>query len=292
MVQGFNRQAQVNHRTSAVLAVLCAGILSFLLVSSVHSAPITYQESLPAGNFQEKCSDCEINGSILQCQCSKPGKKFQNRTFPRTLDMNLCSEFAVKEVDGALICDNEFQPEENDESDRDIPIPPPLETAEDLPPGDYRSYCQQCRYEDGQLKCSCKISGYFFSSWYESTLPLDSCSTTDKISYARGILFCNEEEMLKFLSKQLRRCVKCTVKGNDLDCTCKKTNCDWSNSDLTKKRNIRRHTLSGFRNCTADIINCNGYVRCGSCNTGDFLDEYLRPHEGRSAKGSCPGWVY
>ena len=123
-----------------------------------------------------------------------------------------------------------------------------------LPVGDYQNKCKNCRIDnDGLLVCDCPV----------------------------------KREMLNTIGSFSKSCRNCTIQGDNLYCLCDKTQCDWSDRDVTKGRNRQRAMLQNFRNCSSKVINCNGYLRCGECGFTDFWDESRRPKEGHSSMKSC-----
>ena len=270
-------------------------LVTLTLMISVYSALSQAQlaperTELPSGDYVNKCQQCQIDGDILSCQCPRKLKKQPTTYFRQTLDMDLCQIWAAQLVVNRLACNDLYQAETEFEL-KDVPPSLPLiETDDTLPDGDYRYFCRQCKEtESGELECSCKIDGWIFPSWYDTSLSLKTCPDTININYYRGYLFCNSEEMFKFMGSFSETCSECFLDGTNLNCLCRKTPCGWSIKDKSQKRHKIRSSLSYFRSCASEIINCNGTLRCGSCGTADFWDEVWRPHEGRSAMKSCDG---
>ena len=247
------------------------------------------RSGLPGGDYQNKCRNCQIdNDGLLVCDCPVKREKRPTRYFVRSLDTDSCTRWAVKLVKTHLVCDEQYATEAAPKVDYSEDTPPLLETSEDLPLGDYRYYCTQCTISNqGQLSCSCKIPGLIYDSWYKASLALGSCSSLENIAYANGQLYCDNKEMLNAIGDFTKSCRNCTILGDNLYCLCDKTQCDWSTKDVDKGRNRQRAVLPNFRNCNTRIINCNGYLRCGSCGFTDFWDESRRPREGRSSMKSC-----
>ena len=240
----------------------------------------------PRGNYQKSCKECRIEEGRMSCFCEAPDNKF----YQRSLDLSLCPLNVVSVRKGILYCETDPslvpKPEEEPiEEDN----PEPIEPVEGLPRGDYLRYCSECSVVDGVLDCSCKISGWFWDSYYKASLPLESCGEPGRILYAGGLLFCSLQEFLEF-HELSHRCNDCRLVNGTLTCRCRKTLCGWSSKDLKKGRNIVRSRLSSIQNCTSKINNCNGTLRCGECWAWDFSDQTLlsRPVEGRHPKnGYC-----
>lgn len=245
-------------------------------------------EGLPPGNYLPKCKSCTVdNDGLLVCYCPKKMYKRKDQYFLRSLSTNRCQNGFIALRNSYLFCEKKY-------ADEDVPRlvfqneMPLLETSEDMPKGDYRYYCRQSSLGNkNQLTTSCMIPGFIFDDWETLTLDLNSCSSTDDVTYANGQLFCNNKEMLKTLSDFVKSCRNCVIQGDTLYCRCDKTRCDWSIRDRTNNRHIRKTALPGFRACSSKIINCNGYLRCGSCGLTDFWDESRRPYEGHSDMKSC-----
>ena len=247
------------------------------------------RSGLPGGDYKNKCKNCRIdNDGLLVCYCPVAKDRRATKYFSRSLDTDMCTRWAVKLVKTYLVCDEQYATEAAPKVDYSEDTPPLLETKEDLPPGDYRYYCTQCTVSSkNQLSCSCKIPGIIFNSWYNASLSLDSCPSLENIAYANGQLYCDNKEMLNTIGSFTESCRNCTIQGDNLYCLCDKTQCDWSHRDVTKGRNRQRAVLPNFRNCSSQVINCNGYLRCGECNFTDFWDESRRPKEGHSSMRSC-----
>lgn len=245
------------------------------------------RSGLPRGNYQNKCKDCEVDkDGLLVCDCPVKREQRPTKYFIRSLDTNVCTRWAVKLERTHLVCDEQYAsevPPRVDDSDENLEW---LETSKDLPPGDYRYFCTQCTLTaNNQLSCSCKIPGWLLS--FKSSLDLNSCASLDNIAYAKGQLYCDNKEMLNALGPFTESCRNCVIKGKRLYCFCNKTPCDWSARDVSKRRNRQWAMIEDFRSCTSEVINCNGYLRCGECGFTDYWDEARRPIEGHSIMKSC-----
>ena len=249
---------------------------------------IPYLESgLPQGDYTNQCSECQVIDNTLSCLCDS-GK---GKSYPRTLDLSLCSLPLVSIKNSRLHCETDLGiiPDEDEISTEDFSD----STLQDdphslLPGGSYRSQCKDCEIRDGALECRCKIAGWFYNSWYNSSLPLPSCSRDEKdqIVFAGGHLFCSLNEMLDFhglkkVSKHDNSCSNCYLSGTTLRCDCNKTKCGWSSKDFSKELNVNKNAyLNNATACTGNINNCNGKLRCGECWAYDFFDqgEWHRPN--------------
>ncbi|WP_194842706.1 hypothetical protein [Endozoicomonas sp. OPT23] len=227
-----------------------------------------------------------MNDDVLSCIC----KSSKLGAHPRTLDLSLCALPIVSVRHGRLFCEPDptqipDQPEVLDD------LPPVLQDDPDneLPTGQYRSYCRNCERVNGVLKCECKIGGWFWDSWPSATLPMLSCKKSSEVTYAGGHLFCSLDELRAF--HKIENCTDCRFSGSTLKCSCNKTKCGWSSKDFEKQLNINFDAyLDNVPSCTAKINNCNGTLRCGECWAYDYFDqgEWHRPQIGRhTVYGYC-----
>ncbi|KEQ16557.1 hypothetical protein [Endozoicomonas numazuensis] len=248
-----------------------------------------YQSGWPKGDYQKNCKECRLEDNRLICSCEAPDKKF----YKRSLDLSLCSLNIVSVKKGILHCETDLSFIPDDpvvEDDLEEEFSDSIDPADGLPLGSYRNYCEPCSIEDGILECSCKIDGWFWDSSYKATLPLESCEESDKVLYSGGLLFCSLDSFLSFheLGSSCRNCK--LLKGTKLSCRCDKTPCGWSSTDIKKGRNKVAASLSSIQNCSAEIKNCNGVLRCGECRTWDYYDQTVlsRPVEGKHPRnGYC-----
>ena len=224
---------------------------------------------LPEGNYEAKgCYQCENIDLQLSCYCSYTDEKF----YKRTLDLTLCDPLVVTTINGLLRCVTDvndvkkilsdysgsassgsgYTEEEFPDEEISGELPPPLfeDISNELPEGDYRSYCRECKIEEGNLNCECRVDGWFKTYWYDASLPLQSCEVQNQVTYMGGILYCSDKAAI--LDNQVEGCSGCKIKGNILYCkTCEQTRCGWSNEDLRRKYHVIRHVkLSGVRDCT------------------------------------------
>lgn len=245
---------------------------------------------LPEGNYTETCSSCTFDGNKLTCYCPAPDKN----EYRRTLDMDLCSRKTVVVKRGLLVCSDEPVVSTEDEKPartrRRILEEDP---RNELPDGDYKTYCKDCRMVEGSLECSCVIeSGWwsYWDAWYDASLPLQSCKDPNKVTYAGGLLFCSLQDLLKFHELD-KTCRNCRMIGDVLRCECDKSPCGWSKKDRKLQLHINKKAqMNDFRSCNGPLINCNGTLRCGECSILDHSDEFQwkRPVNGtHPAKGYC-----
>ena len=248
---------------------------------------IPYLESgLPQGNYQTECSECAVNEGVLSCICKNPNKVL----YIRTLDLSLCSLPVVSVRKGRLFCETDLtQIPDQPEVLEDLPPILQEDPGRKLPEGQYRSYCRDCELKDGFLTCKCKVGGWFWDGWYQTSLPIHSCGNSKEVTYAGGHLFCSLSELRSF--HNIQNCTNCRFSGSTLKCTCEKTKCGWSKKDFEKELHLNFDAyLNHLPNCTTKINNCNGTLRCGDCWAYDFFDqgEWNRPHYGRhTANGYC-----
>lgn len=271
-----------------------------LMSASVQSVVIPLKKNgLPEGDYEARgCYQCENNDLRLSCQCPYT----DGNIYKRTLDLSLCDPLVVTSINGGLRCLTDIEKikkvlseysgavtdsgsgsgEELFEDEvTDDQLPPPImeDFNNELPKGDYRSYCKDCKIEEGNLECSCKIDGWFWTYWYDVSLPLKSCQVQNEVTYAGGILYCSYETAIR--DNTVENCTGCRIQGNTLYCrTCEQTRCGWSNEDLRRRYHVLKNIkLSGIRDCTQKINNCNGKLRCGECWAYDFFDEtiFYRP---------------
>lgn len=252
------------------------------------------ENGFPAGDYPSYCQSCSIDGARLTCACPDP----QNNIYKRSLDISLCDPIIVTVKKGILRCTDDYSiaeyEEEKPESEEDLSkyLPKPLQDdpLNELPLGDYKSYCKSCEIkEDGELDCECKIDGFFANFlgtglvseyWYPATLPLLSCKDVNRVTYMGGMLYCSLDDFLNVSGKGEKNlgttCTGCRVKGNDLICkTCEKTRCGWSKTDKRNNLHIAKNVvLENARECRKEIRNCNGTLRCGGCWRWDFWDEW------------------
>ena len=274
------------------IIVMSAAVQAFTVV------PLK-ENGLPEGDYEAKgCYQCENTNNKLTCQCPYSDEQF----YKRTLDLNLCDPLVVTTINGLLRCLTDINKvkkllsdysgsgsgsgsgQYEDSFEEEVltdELPPPLfeDVHNELPEGDYRSYCKECKIEDGSLTCECKVDGWFFPYWYEATLPLQSCQSANEVTYMGGLLYCSHAAAIK--DNAVKGCTGCKLQGNTLYCkTCEQTTCGWSNEDLRRKYHVIRHVkLAYVRDCTKKITNCNGKLRCGGCWPHDFYDEtvFFRP---------------
>ncbi|MGI9280161.1 MAG: hypothetical protein ACR2PX_11110 [Endozoicomonas sp.] len=247
-----------------------------------------YESGWPKGDYQKSCKECRLEENRLFCSCEAPDKKF----YKRSLDLSLCSFDIVSVRKGILHCETDLSvvPDDPIVEEFEEDFSGPMDLSDDLPLGSYRNYCESCSIEDGSLECSCKISGWFWDSFYKASLPLESCDESDRILFSGGLLFCSLDHFLSFhgLNTSCRDCK--LLKGGKLSCRCNKTPCGWSSTDIKKGRNKVVAELNAIQNCSAEINNCNGTLRCGECWAWDYSDQTLlsRPVEGRHPRhGYC-----
>ena len=276
--------------------ILCFTILIGLSGLATAFPDIPFLESgLPQGDYQNQCSECQVVDNNLSCLCDTP----KGYSFPRTLDLSLCSLPLVSVKNGRLHCETDLGVIPDDIEDTLVEpevVPLQSDPEKKLPEGNYRAYCQECSVSNNVLGCSCKIPGWFSDSWYQSSLPLLSCSNKDKVVFSGGQLFCSIEEMIDFhgLKKSNEHdnsCSDCYFSGSTLLCKCNKTKCGWSSKDFDKELNINKAAyLNSAASCTGKINNCNGKLRCGECWAYDYFDqgEWNRPHSSSHTKyGYC-----
>ncbi len=276
----------------ARIALLVSLLTSLMLFSQTgNSAPLTVviPKEPPKGNYLSICQQCTINQQtgIMSCRCPSGRKSLLH-----TLDMSACPSQNVKFIANYLTCDNTGKKthervlsDGRKETSR-YRLPPkavePLETNyEGLPAGDYLEYCTSCNLKNGILNCECPVSLEWHNATTQASLAVERCDA-DVITYAKGNLICQKD-----LQAFVGGCGNCEIIGNTLSCNCPKTPCQWSQEDLENERNIEKSQLENVRYCTQDIANCNGFLRCGKCETHDFKDEYERPKEGTRYRVKC-----
>ena len=281
-----------------VLRLVIVSIMAVIMPAiSFADLPLTPLKDggFPSGDYPKFCHSCAIDDTKMTCLCKDP----QNNEYKRSLDFSLCDPLIVTAKKGILTCTDDYRkaeyepPKKRVEEDLSKYLPEPIQDDpfNDLPEGDYKSYCNSCTInDDAILECQCKIEGFFNNFlwtgivseyWYSASLPLLSCEDVNKVTFMGGRLYCSLKEYLSISGdgeKNLgRTCTRCRMKGNDLLCeTCEKTSCGWSKTDRNRYQLHIVHDveLKNARECRREIRNCNGTLRCGGCWRWDFWDEW------------------
>ena len=134
--------------------------------------PMPVRISLPGGNYQDSCSSCYMNGTVVNCSCKNVDGYYRSAS----LETRYCDK-DVSNDNGRLVCGYV--------APRPAPMPTPMPVRISLPNGNYQDSCSGCYMNGTVVSCSCKDKRGSYNSTSLETRYCKNVSNDD------GRLVCN-----------------------------------------------------------------------------------------------------
>jgi hypothetical protein len=193
-------------------------------IFNFNGALLCNRAPLPAGSYQQSCSEMWVDGDTLHARCRTSGGGVLTA---QLTEISRCFPGSIENHGGALVC---------------------TYGNRTPPPGSYRQSCSRLTIIDNTLSASC---GTLSNASRSSSLDVRGC--TGDISNIDGFLTCPKGNGPAPSGSYLKSCRDIVVAGTVLKALCETPQGGW-----------RPSTLPNYQNCGGQIENHLGTLRCTS----------------------------